>query len=133
MPLIAIVTTLLLLQFFIFGALVGKARAKTGVAAPAVSGDPIFESYFRAHQNTMEQLIIVLPALWIFGSYVSDLYGAILGMIFFVGRVLYFRGYTQDPKKREIGFIVGAIAMAILLIGGLVTAIMAYWQYVQAM
>ncbi|MGI1679625.1 MAG: MAPEG family protein [Cellvibrionaceae bacterium] len=133
MPLIAIVTTLLLLQYFIFGILVGGARGKTGVAAPAISGHPIFENYFRAHQNTMEQLIIVIPALWIFGSYVSELYGAIFGMVFFIGRILYFRGYVQDPKKRELGFIIGAVAMGILLIGGLIAAVMAYWQYIQAM
>lgn len=133
MILISIVTILLLIQFQVFGVLVGRARAKTGVAAPAVSGDPYFENCFRAHQNTMEQLVIVVPAMWVFGHYVSDLYGAILGLIFFVGRVLYFRGYSEDPKKREVGFIVGIIATAILLLGGLIAALMAYWQYMQAM
>ncbi len=132
MPLIAIVTILLLLEYLVFGLLVGKARMKTGVLAPAISGHPVFESYFRAHQNTMEQLIIVLPSLWIFGTYVSDLYGAILGMIFFVGRILYFRGYTQAPEKRELGFAIGAFAMLTLLLGGLISASLAYWHYIQA-
>jgi len=133
MPLIAIVTLLLLLEYFAFGLLVGRARMKTGVLAPAISGHPVFESYFRAHQNTMEQLIIVLPSLWIFGTYISDLYGAILGMIFFIGRIIYFRGYVQAPKNRELGFIIGALAMLVLLLGGLISASMAYWHYLQAM
>lgn len=133
MPLIAIVTTLMLLQFMVFGALVGRARAKTGVQAPATSGDPIFERYFRVHMNTLEQLIIVIPAMWMFGYFVSEIYGAALGLLFIIGRIVYLRGYITDPKNREIGFLIGFVALVVLLLGALIAACMAYFQLAQLM
>ena len=42
---------------------VGRMRGK--VLAPATSGDPEFEKAFRIHYNTIEQLIMFLPMLWL--------------------------------------------------------------------
>ena len=83
---VAIVTALALIQYLVIGALVGRARVKGGVQAPAISGDPIFERYFRAHQNTLEQLILFVPSLWIFAHYVSAPVAAGLGLVFIIGR-----------------------------------------------
>ena len=86
---IALVTGLLLLQYFVFMMLVGAARGKSGVQAPAVTGDPVFERTLRVQQNTLEQLLIVLPSLWIFATYFGETIAAGLGLVFFVGRVVH--------------------------------------------
>ncbi len=120
MELIALVTVLVAIEYFFLAVMVGKSRGESGVSAPAVIGDDKFERVFRVQQNTMEQLIIFFPALWIFGYYVHEEIGAGLGVIFLVGRILYARGYVQDPGKRAPGFIIGSLALLALLLGGLV-------------
>lgn len=125
MELIAVVTGLILLEYFVFALLVGKARSKSGIDAPAMTGDPGLERALRVQLNTLEQIVIVIPSLWIFGSYVSEVYGAGLGLVFIIGRALYCKGYMADPKNREIGFTVGILATMALLFGGLYGAVMA--------
>ena len=122
---IALVTGLLLLQYFVFMMLVGAARAKSGVQAPAVTGDPVFERTLRVQQNTLEQLLIVLPSLWIFATYFGETIAAGLGLVFFVGRVVYYRGYVAEPGKRGMGFGIGFLATIVLLIGSIAGSVMA--------
>lgn len=124
MPYLAIVTALALLEYIGIGILVSRARGKYGIKAPATSGDPVFDRTFRVHQNTLEQLVIFLPALWIFGIYVSPTWGALLGLVFIAGRGLYVQGYIADAEKRGPGFIIGTLAHGVLLIGGLIGAIL---------
>ena len=107
------------MEYFFLAVMVGKSRGETGVSAPSVIGDDKFERVFRVQQNTMEQLIIFFPALWIFGYYVHEEIGAGLGAVFLVGRILYARGYVQAPDKRGPGFIIGSLALLALLLGGL--------------
>lgn len=122
---IAIVTLVALVEYLWFSVLVGQARARYGVKAPATSGHEVFDRTFRVHQNTLEQLVVFLPSLWLFGSYVRPDVGALLGLAFVVGRVLYLRGYVAAPESRSLGFGIGLVANAILLLGGLVGALRA--------
>ena len=122
MELVAVVIVLALLEFVAFGALVGRARGRYGVKAPATGGHEIFDRYFRVHYNTMEMLVVFVPAIWLFGLYVSPRWGAILGAIFIVGRILYLRGYVADPSKREFGFGLSVLPVVVLLVGALVGA-----------
>jgi glutathione S-transferase len=126
MELVTIVIALALIEYAIFGMLVGWARGKYGVDAPAISGNPIFERYYRVQQNTLEVLVLFVPGMWMFGAYVSASAAAGLGAIFIVGRFLYLRGYVADPKKRSIGFVLSFFPALILLIGGLIGAAMDY-------
>jgi uncharacterized MAPEG superfamily protein len=119
MEFVAFVIALALLEFAVFGMLVGWARGKYKVAAPAIGGHPVFERYFRAHQNTMEQLVAFVPAIWLFGTYVNPTWAGWLGLVFVAGRVVYLAGYVADPAKREIGFAMSSLPVVILLIGGL--------------
>jgi uncharacterized MAPEG superfamily protein len=127
MELIAAVSILALLEYMVFGALVGIQRTRTGIEAPATTGDPIFERYYRVHLNTLEALIIFLPGLWLFGRYVSAPIGSLLGLVFIVGRALYLRGYVADPARRRTGALISFAVNAILLIGGLLGSLAAWF------
>ena len=122
MEYLAFVTALAIVELAVFMGYTGWARGKFEVAAPAISGNENFERYFRVHQNTIEQLMIFLPSLWLFGYYVNAPIGALLGVVFLVGRVFYFRGYTRDAEKRGTGFLIGYVATILLLLGGLIGA-----------
>ncbi len=124
MDLIYLVIGLALLEYFIFGALVGQARGKHGVEAPAVTGHPEFERRLRVQQNTLEQLMIFIPSLLLFGHYWSESGAAGLGAVFIVGRLIYSRGYVADPSKRSTGFAIGFLAQMILLLGAIAGAVM---------
>jgi hypothetical protein len=116
---VAIVIALALLEFVVFGMLVGRARGLYGVKAPATTGHEIFERYFRVHYNTMELLVVFVPATWLFGLYVSPRWGAAIGAVYLVGRVLYLRGYVRDPAKREVGFGLSVLPVLVLVVGAL--------------
>jgi glutathione S-transferase len=116
---VAVVIALALLQYVVFGMLVGWARGKYGVKAPAVTGHEIFDRYFRVHQNTLELLVTFVPAIWLFGVYVDPTWAALLGLVYVVARVLYLRGYVADPAKREVGFALSILPVFVLLVGAL--------------
>ncbi|MFQ5698083.1 MAG: MAPEG family protein [Myxococcota bacterium] len=128
MELIAIVALLALLEYNVFGILVGRARGLYGIEAPAVQGHPIFERYFRVHQNTLEQIVVFLPCLWLFGRYLNPSIGAGLGLIWIAGRFLYLRAYVEEPSKRGLGTAVSGLASLVLLLGGLVGAASAWFR-----
>ena len=115
----ALVTCLAILFYFFTGLQVGKARAKFGIKAPAISGNPDFERVFRVQMNTLEWMPIFLPALWLFAIYLSDPIAAALGVIWIAGRILYMTGYSQAAEKRERGFGIQALAVAVLWLGAL--------------
>jgi glutathione S-transferase len=116
------VIALALVEYLVFGTLVGTARGKFNVPAPATAGNPVWERMFRAHQNTLEQLIIFVPSMFTFGTFVSAPIACALGLVFIVGRALYFRGYTAEAQKRGPGFLIGALANIALLLGSLIGA-----------
>lgn len=119
MAIVHAVIALAIIEFFVFSILVGKARVKYRIDAPAITGHPVFERYYRVHYNTMEQLVCVIPGMLIFGIYVSAPAAAVLGLVFIVGRIVYLRGYVADPKKRGAGFGISALPTMILVVGGL--------------
>jgi len=119
MQLVAFVILLALLEYVVFGVLVGRARGKYGVNAPATAGHPVFERYFRVHYNTLEQMVVFVPAMWLYGTYVSPSWAAGLGLVYVAGRFIYLLGYVADPRKREIGFGLSALPLLVLLLGAL--------------
>lgn len=123
MEAVAIVTILALAQFVFFSIQVGSMRGKHGVKAPAISGHPEFERMFRIQQNTMEQLVAFIPALWMFGYLVNPIWGAGLGIVFIIGRFIYWSSYRKDPASRGAGFTITFIPTAVMLVWSLVVAI----------
>jgi glutathione S-transferase len=122
---LALVVVAALVQYFYFGILVGRARTRAGIAAPAVTGEAVFERTFRVQQNTLEQLVIFVPAVWMFAHYVNAMAAALLGVVFIVGRGVYAAGYIRDPSKRGHGFLVTILAQGVLVLGAAVGAIRA--------
>ncbi len=121
---VTIVAMLALLEYFFFSIKVGQARGKYGVKAPATTGNEHFERYHRVHQNTMEQLVMFFPSLFTFATLVSATWAAILGVVFIIGRAVYFNLYIGNPDKRGPGVLISLLATAVLIIGSLVGAIM---------
>ncbi len=101
------------------GLLVGWARIKYEVPAPATTGNPLFERYFRAYQNTLETLVIFVPGLWLFGRFVSIAAATTLGILFLLARITYVVGYLWKPERRAVGAAATAIVNAMLLFGSL--------------
>ena len=119
-----IVTFLVLAQYVLFGIQVGGMRVKHGVRGPATTGHDEFERMNRVHQNTMEQLVVFLPALWIHAQYANPLWGALLGLVFIVARFFYRAQYLKDPGSRSLGFSLSIIPSFVLLIWSLVIVVM---------
>jgi glutathione S-transferase len=123
MAYVDIVTALALLQFIVFGFKVGQARGRYGVKAPAVVGNEIFERRFRIQQNTLEQLIVFIPGLYLFSRYWNPIIAAVLGLIYLAGREIYSAAYVKDPAKREVGYGMTFLPTAVLVLGGLCGAV----------
>jgi uncharacterized membrane protein YecN with MAPEG domain len=116
--------TLLALTVYLWTLLrAGGARAKHKIEAPATTGHPEFERKLRVQQNSLELLIMFIPSLWIFCLTVELLFGAALGLIFVIGRIIYALSYAAAPQKRGLGFGLSIIPTLILLLGGLVGVI----------
>lgn len=106
----------------------GSRRHKYGVKSPAVTGHPIFERALRVQNNTLEQIVPFLPALWLYSSMVDARSGAAFGLVWVIGRLLYWVSYMRDPDKRGPGFGVSFLALLVLLIGGMAGAVAALIQ-----
>jgi glutathione S-transferase len=124
---VAIVTAAVLVQYLFLAYQVSLARVKHGVHAPATSGHPEFERAFRIHQNTLEALVVFIPALWMFGIYVHALTAAVIGLLFPIGREVYRRSYLKDPSTRTPGSAISGVAIVTLLLGGLVGAVVSWF------
>jgi glutathione S-transferase len=112
-----LVTLLCLFVLFWVTAKVGVARGKHGVKVPEMTGPEPFVWAVRVHLNTIEGLILFLPALWLFALTVSDVVAASVGIFYPIGRILYALGYYKEPSKREIGFSIGLLATVVCLLG----------------
>ena len=123
MEFVALVTIAAVLEYAIFALFVGLARGRTGVLAPAISGHPEFERYFRVQQNTLERLVVFIPSLWIFSYYVNPVVGSIIGLVFVFARAAYYVGYVSSPEKRKFGYNLGEAANTILMLGSIVGSV----------
>jgi glutathione S-transferase len=103
---------------------VGQARKKFGIDAPKTTGNADFERVFRVQQNTVEQMVLFLPSLWIFGFYVSDILAGLLGLGWTAARALYAAEYYADAKTRGPGAALTFLIGIVLLLGGTIGALL---------
>ena len=115
----AVVSLLALLVYFWMSLQVGRARGKSGINPPAMTGDPLLERAVRVQTNTLEWLPIFLVSLWLFAIYWNELVAAGLGVVWIIGRLVYSIGYMADPARRSTGFLIQLSACAVLLLGAL--------------
>lgn len=122
MQYVELIAVLAVVQYLAFGALAGQARRISGLKAPAVTGDVGFERMYRVQMNTLETLVAFLPALFLAAQYWPASVVAALGVVYLIGRVLYWRAYVCDPSKRAIGFMLSIIptgALCVLALAGI--------------
>lgn len=117
---VELVAILAVIQFIAFGALTGRARARAGLKAPAVTGDEGFERMYRVQMNTLEVMVVFLPALFLAARYWSPVFVAATGAVYLVGRLLYWRAYVADPARRGPGFALSMLPTLVLAIAALV-------------
>jgi glutathione S-transferase len=127
MPHYTAIVTLLAIAFYLFlGTRVAAARTKFNVRLPATTGNPDFERIFRAHVNTLEWMPTFLVPLWLCAIYLSDLAAAVLGLVWIVGRAIYFVGYSRAVEQRFPGFLIQATVCLLLLVGA-AAGIVRHW------
>ena len=120
----SLIVLLALLQYMWFTVRVGTTRGKYNIDAPACEGDESWERMFRVQQNTMEQLVIMIPAAYAFAYYVSELWVLLPGVAFIIGRFMYSSEYLKDPKTRAPGMSLTLAANASLVVGALIGLLM---------
>ena len=122
-PWIVLVSLAALIFYFATGLNVAGVRKKHGIMPPAMSGHAQVECALRVQGNTLEWLVIFLPALWLFGLYWPGSVAAGLGLAWIAGRYLYMTGYMKDPNARYPGFFIQTLACTVLVIGAAIGAV----------
>ncbi len=97
-------TLLAVFYTFFLSMKVGKMRDTHNVQSPAITGNIEFERAFRAHQNTIEQLVIFLPCLWLGAAFIGDLLAGALGLVWVGGRLVYVNAY-EAGESRFLGML----------------------------
>lgn len=116
MQYVELVAIIAVLQFFFFGAMTGRARRNSGLKAPAMIGHEGFERMYRVQMNTLETLVAFIPALFIASNYWSYLLVSGLGVVYLIGRFIYWRAYVAAPENRGIGFMLSMLPTLFLII-----------------
>jgi len=112
----ALITWLALLLQVALAYNVGRARVRYQVKAPATTGDPVFERYYRVQMNTLESAAVFVPALWLAAAYWRADYAAIVGAVWLAGRLWYAYAYVREPGRRGAGFLLAMFAASVLLV-----------------
>lgn len=124
MEIATIIVMLALAEYIYFTVRVSASRGKLEVHAPACEGNETFERFFRVQQNTLEQLIIFIPATFAFAYYVSPVWVLVPGGLFLIGRFLYSIAYIKEPKSRAPGMVMTLFANAALVLATLINLLM---------
>lgn len=111
LPAIVVVLTVLLLIFVTW--LVGRARARYGIKAPATTGNADFERVFRMQMNTVESTVLFLPALWLGTQYGYLLIASIAGLVWVAARFWYAVAYSDAANKRGMAFMIASAAAGV--------------------
>lgn len=111
---VAAVTLLAALLYAATVLLVGWARWRYGIKAPATTGHPSFERAYRVQVNMLEQMPIFLPSLWLAALYFSDQIAAVIGLAFIAFRILYAVLYLRAARSRGYAYAPGVLCMLAL-------------------
>jgi glutathione S-transferase len=116
--------TLIDLAIFLWTiALVARARTRYGVMAPACTGHEEFERRFRVQMNTLEQLALLLPSLWLCAIWVGEIYAGLGGLIWAIGRIIYVATYLRDPRSRAPGMMLTVLPTLVMAAASAISVI----------
>ncbi len=121
----ALVTLATLALLFGCAWYVGVMRGRHKVQAPATTGPLPFEIALRIQANTLENTVLMLPALWLAALFFSPLWATVAGAAWVAARLWYAVGYASDPKKRGGGFAGGMAAWGALMLMALIGVVRA--------
>ena len=119
---VEIITALVVLQYLFFIVLVGRARGRYGVKAPAVTGHEGFERAYRVQMNTLELMVALLPSMLVAARFWSAEWVAGIGAVYLIGRFIYWRAYVGNPSSRGLGFGLSMLPVLVLLLMALAGA-----------
>jgi glutathione S-transferase len=123
-PLPALVAFFALLVYLALAINVARKRRRLGIEPPTMDGPPDFVRAIRIHLNTLEHIVLFLPALALFTIFQGGFWAAVIGVFWPVGRIIYAVCYARDPRSRLPGFIMAMLATLILLFGGALGALL---------
>ena len=121
---VELVALLAVAQYLFFGAMVGRARGRYGVKAPAVSGHEGFERAYRVQMNTLELMVALLPSLFVAARFWPAPWVAGLGAVYLIGRFIYWRAYVGNPASRTLGFLLSMLPILTLMVLALAGAVL---------
>ena len=117
-------TILAVLLTFLLSGRVGYLRGRLKIDAPATTGHPLFERGFRTHANTVENLLLFLPLLWLATIFYGGQIPFWLGVVWIVSRIIYAFGYAQtNTQMRGPGMglsFLALIGLAVISVIGLI-------------
>lgn len=121
-----LISVLALVLYIWTGVVVGRARIKYNVPAPQIQGPEEFNRLFRIQQNTLEQIVLFLAALWLAYGVCPTIWPAIAGVVWLIGRIIYGKAYARDPNARGAGFIIAILVSMGLLLTALIGVIIQF-------
>jgi glutathione S-transferase len=126
MQYVELVAILAVVQYIAFAVLTASVRAKSGLKAPAIAGHDGFERMYRVQMNTLELLVAFLPFLFLAAKYWPAYLVASLGVVYVIGRLIYWRAYVNNPASRTLGFAVSmlpTVTLGVLAVVGIVMSL----------
>ena len=94
----------------------GWMRGRHTIQAPAITGHPMFERAYRVQMNTLEQVVMFLPAFVLAVQSGRDDIACVLGGVWVLARIGYIVTYLRNPATRGPAFVIAMLAFIGLLI-----------------
>lgn len=120
---VTLVSGLALLTYYFTLLIAGIARVRFKVPAPSHEGPEDYVRRVRAHQNTLEHLVLFLPGMWLFALVVSPLWAAAIGAIWPPARLAYAIGYHRAAEKRRIGIYISMPPIYTFVLGTIIGSV----------
>ncbi len=119
-PLTALITLFIVLMLHWNAMRVGRARREYNIAAPAVSGHPVFETAYRIQMNTIEGVLTFLPTMWLTALLLQDALAAALGLSWVMARIWFALAYAREPEQRYRPLTVSMLCLALCVLAAFV-------------
>jgi glutathione S-transferase len=117
----ALATIVAVIVYFSQSFFVATGRSKYNVPVPKTMGvNDDFDRVWRVHYNTLEQMPIFLPLMWIFALTVSSFYAFVFGILWSIGRIAYMVGYYKSVKGRHNPIeMLSSVSVLVFVVGSL--------------